>query len=209
MITTASDATGAHRAGRAGRAARRRGGRRPRRGRHRAAGRRRARCDNPLGLPAAAAAAGRGAEPPAHRSSITDRLAGADRGAGATPGWCPPTLVVGIGSARGVPAAAVDRRAAPAARPSTGSTCGPCAAYASVDLKADEAGHPRRDRAGPAAHLPGRRAGRGRRAEPERGGARRGRHARASPRPPRCTPPPSWPAARPSSWSSRRSRATT
>jgi cobalt-precorrin 5A hydrolase / precorrin-3B C17-methyltransferase len=76
-----------------------------------------------------------------HRVVVTDRV-GSDRvgvaGAGATR-IVPPTLVVGIGSARGVPAAAVTE-ALRRIEAEHGFDLRAVRAYASVDLKADEAG---------------------------------------------------------------------
>jgi cobalt-precorrin 5A hydrolase/precorrin-3B C17-methyltransferase len=86
--------------------------------------------DNPLGFPLPALPAkGTG-----HRIAITDRLADP-----ADTRLVPPTLVVGIGSARGVPAEAV---VATLRRVETehGFDLRAVRAWASVDLKADEAG---------------------------------------------------------------------
>jgi cobalt-precorrin 5A hydrolase/precorrin-3B C17-methyltransferase len=87
--------------------------------------------ENPLGYPLPALPSTGGA---AHRIAITDRIADE-----ADLRLVPKTLVVGIGSARGVPAEAV---AATLRRIATEHRLDPRAvrAYASVDRKADEAG---------------------------------------------------------------------
>lgn len=92
-----------------------------------------ARVENPLGFPLPplpAAGTGR----PRHTVAVTDTLgpAGATR-------LVPPTLVVGIGSARGVPAAAV-RATLDRLRDEHGLDPRAIRGYASVDLKAGEAG---------------------------------------------------------------------
>lgn len=94
-----------------------------------------ARVENPLGLPLPPLPPLRGE--PRHTITISDRAA-----PGAAPAWTvlvPRTLVVGIGSARGVPAAAV---AETLRRVETehGFDLRAVRAVASVDLKADEAG---------------------------------------------------------------------
>jgi cobalt-precorrin 5A hydrolase/precorrin-3B C17-methyltransferase len=87
--------------------------------------------DNPLGFPLPALPSTSGT---AHRIAVTDRLADP-----ADTRLVPPTLVVGIGSARGVSAEAV---AATLRRIETehGFDLRAVRAWASVDLKADEAG---------------------------------------------------------------------
>jgi cobalt-precorrin 5A hydrolase/precorrin-3B C17-methyltransferase len=97
-----------------------------------------AQVDNPLGfpLPPLPPATSR----PRHTVVVSDRLdAGPQHPAGPVLRLVPPTLVVGVGSARGVPAEAV---AAALARLRTEHGLDPRAvrAYASLDLKADEPG---------------------------------------------------------------------
>jgi cobalt-precorrin 5A hydrolase/precorrin-3B C17-methyltransferase len=94
-----------------------------------------ARVENPLGFPLPPLPAPTGE--PRHTITISDRAA-----PGGAPGWTlliPQTLVVGIGSARGVPAAAV---AETLRRVETehGFDLRAVRAVASVDLKADEEG---------------------------------------------------------------------
>ncbi len=186
-----------HRARRAGRAARRArwtatsaaAGTRAAR-RHRARG-------EPAGLPAAAAAAARRPQRTPRRHRIVDhRPAAGERPAAAARRLVPPTLVVGIGSARGVPAAAVaaalrrlrDRaRAGPAGRAR--------ATPASTSRRTRPASSPRSrpHRCAPIRPPSSPRS-------PCRTRARwcAPRSARpASPRPPPCTPRPSWPAGAP------------
>ena len=88
--------------------------------------------ENPLGFPLPPLPPVTGE--PRHTITITDRLA-------AEPGTrlVPPTLVVGIGSARGVPAADVTA-ALHRLETEHGVDLRAVRAYASVDLKADEAG---------------------------------------------------------------------
>ena len=150
-----------------------------------------ARVHNPLGFPLPPLPPPRDAA--RHTILITDRTpddpserhflpsASSESAARATGGpagvtrLVPRTLVVGIGSARGVPAAAViealDRLLHRARVRSAGG-----AWLRQRRPEGRRAGHPGRHRAGGAAHLPGRGAGHGGRAEPERGRAGRDRH---------------------------------
>ncbi|WP_433558762.1 precorrin-3B C(17)-methyltransferase [Pseudonocardia xinjiangensis] len=93
--------------------------------------------ENPLGFPLPPMPPGTGE--PRHRIVITDRLPPAPATAAGVTRLVPPTLVVGIGSARGVPpeavAAVLDRL-----RTGPGLDLRAVRAYASVDLKAGEAG---------------------------------------------------------------------
>ena len=106
---------------------------------------------NPLGFPLPPLPPG--AAQPRHTIIITDRLAArvpgvpgsaagrwnVDPSDGAVTRLVPPTLVVGIGSARGVPAAAITA-ALHRLESEHGLDLRAVRAYASVDLKADEAG---------------------------------------------------------------------
>ncbi|HWM60068.1 MAG TPA: precorrin-3B C(17)-methyltransferase [Pseudonocardia sp.] len=95
-----------------------------------------ARVHNPLGFPLPPLPPP-GPEP-RHTIAITDRTDPAEAGSARTR-LVPPTLVIGIGSARGVPAAAVEQALR---RLLTEHDLDPLAirGYASVDLKADEPG---------------------------------------------------------------------
>jgi cobalt-precorrin 5A hydrolase/precorrin-3B C17-methyltransferase len=90
-----------------------------------------ARVDNPLGFPLPPLPPA--TREPRHTITITDRIA-----SGGTR-LVPPTLVVGIGSARGVPASAVEA-ALRRLEDEHGLDLRAVRAYASVDVKADEAG---------------------------------------------------------------------
>ncbi|MGE0300663.1 MAG: precorrin-3B C(17)-methyltransferase, partial [Pseudonocardia sp.] len=93
--------------------------------------------ENPLGFPLPPLAAATSRPVPRHTLAVTDRLP-------ARPGpdltrLIPPTLVVGLGSARGVPAEAVTA-ALRRVETDHGLDLRAVRAYASVDLKAGEAG---------------------------------------------------------------------
>ena len=140
VVTTATDATRLDRARRAGRLLGRRGGRaispRPARrcwtGRPRAARparvRRSRRCRRPATEP---------------RHTIVDHRPARSTSDGAGTSCCvPPSLVVGVGASRGVPADEVLGARRPAARRRTAWPARRAGLRAASTLKADEAGHP-------------------------------------------------------------------